>query len=115
MGSNPRDKGKRIKCFICQRPHMVLKCLKKLMISTIEKKDEPKEVKPVEKKTSRVNSMVLFRKNKDGEEGLMFVDINIAGPKWSALVDMGASNLFISKKVENKLGLSIGKSNKKIK
>ncbi|MBA0829514.1 hypothetical protein Goarm_014118 [Gossypium armourianum] len=59
--------------------------------------------------------MVLFRKNRDGEEGLMFVDINIAGQKWSALVDMGASDLFILEKAVKKLGLSIRKSNKKIK
>ncbi|MBA0574793.1 hypothetical protein Golob_023978, partial [Gossypium lobatum] len=97
------------------RPHMTRKCLKKSMISAIEKKDELNEVKPVEEKTSMVNSMVLFCKNMDGEEGLMFVDINIEGLKWSALIDTGASNLFISKKAVKKLGLSIRKPNKKIK
>ncbi|PPR97844.1 hypothetical protein GOBAR_AA22819 [Gossypium barbadense] len=45
----------------------------------------------------------------------MFVDINIVGQKRSAFVDAGASDLFISKKVEEKLGLSIKKSNRKIK
>ncbi|MBA0552678.1 hypothetical protein Golob_023461, partial [Gossypium lobatum] len=45
----------------------------------------------------------------------MFVDINIVGQKRSALIDMEASNLFISKKATKKLGLSIKKSNKKIK
>ncbi|MBA0739985.1 hypothetical protein Gogos_013210 [Gossypium gossypioides] len=45
----------------------------------------------------------------------MFVDINIASLKRSALVDTGASNLFISKKVTKKLGLLIKKSNNKIK
>ncbi|MBA0750681.1 hypothetical protein Gogos_002078 [Gossypium gossypioides] len=48
------------------------------MILAIEKKDETEEAKLVEKKTSRVNSMVLIPKKRDGEEGLMFVDINIA-------------------------------------
>ncbi|MBA0756243.1 hypothetical protein Gogos_021297 [Gossypium gossypioides] len=48
------------------------------MISTIKKKDEPKEeVKPIEGKTSTVNSMVLIPKKRNSEEGLMFVDINI--------------------------------------
>ncbi|MBA0818081.1 hypothetical protein Gohar_028114, partial [Gossypium harknessii] len=94
---------------------MTQKCLKKSMISAIEKKDKLKEVKPVEEKTSMVNSMVLFCKNMDGEEGLMFVDINIEGLKWSALIDTGASDLFISKKAAKKLGLSIRKQNKKIK
>ncbi|MBA0729807.1 hypothetical protein Golax_022629 [Gossypium laxum] len=52
------------------------------MISAIKKKDELKEkVKPTEGKTSRVNSMVLIPRKRNGEKGLMFVDINIAGQK----------------------------------
>ncbi|MBA0845198.1 hypothetical protein Goarm_005854 [Gossypium armourianum] len=58
--NNPIDKGKRIKCFLCQRPHMTRKCSKKSMISAIEKKDVLEKVKPVKKKTSRVNLMVLL-------------------------------------------------------
>ncbi|MBA0817893.1 hypothetical protein Gohar_021726 [Gossypium harknessii] len=95
---------------------MVQKCLKKSMISVIKKKYEPKkDAKLIEGKTSRVNSMVLIPTKRNGEEGLMFVDINIAGQKQSALIDTGASDLFISKKAAKKLGLSIKKSNKKIK
>ncbi|MBA0754753.1 hypothetical protein Gogos_005399 [Gossypium gossypioides] len=45
----------------------------------------------------------------------MFVDINIAGQKRSALVDTGASDLIILEKDAKKLGLSIRKLNKKIK
>ncbi|MBA0786192.1 hypothetical protein Gotri_028092 [Gossypium trilobum] len=74
---------------------MTRKCPKKSMISAIEKKDVPEKVKPVKKKISRVNLMVLSCKNRDGEEGLMLVDINIAGQKRSALVNIGASDLFI--------------------
>ncbi|MBA0730165.1 hypothetical protein Golax_025595, partial [Gossypium laxum] len=86
------------------------------MISAIKKKDEPKEeATPIKGKTSRVNSMVLIPKKRNGEKELMFVDINIAGKKQSALIDTGASNLFISEKAAKKLGLSIRKSNKKIK
>ncbi|MBA0754973.1 hypothetical protein Gogos_020534 [Gossypium gossypioides] len=86
------------------------------MISTIKKKDELKEkAKPIEGKTLRVNSMVLIPKKRNGEEGLMFVDINIVGQKRSALIDTGASDLFISEKAAKKLGLSIKKLNKKIK
>ncbi|MBA0756527.1 hypothetical protein Gogos_005630 [Gossypium gossypioides] len=59
--------------------------------------------------------MVLIPKKRDGEKGLMFVNISIAGQKQSALIDTGASDLFISKKATKKLGLSIRKSNKKIK
>ncbi|MBA0756604.1 hypothetical protein Gogos_020935 [Gossypium gossypioides] len=59
--------------------------------------------------------MVLIFKKRNGEEGLMFMDINIAGQKRSALIDSRASYLVISKKAAKKLGPSIKKSNKKIK
>ncbi|MBA0805515.1 hypothetical protein Gohar_005027 [Gossypium harknessii] len=95
---------------------MARKCLKKSMISVIKKKDElKKEAKPVEKKTSRVNSIVVIPKKRNGGEGLIFVDVDVAGQKRSALVDIEASDLFISKKAAEKLGLLIKKSNKKIK
>ncbi|MBA0727146.1 hypothetical protein Golax_000162 [Gossypium laxum] len=95
---------------------MAQKCLKKSVISAIKKKGEPKEkAKPIEKKTSMVNSIVLIPKKRNGKEGLMFVNINIAGQKRSALVDTGAWDLFISEKAAKKLGLSIKKSNRKIK
>ncbi|MBA0644034.1 hypothetical protein Goklo_028253 [Gossypium klotzschianum] len=95
---------------------MSRKCLKKSMILAIKKKDEPKEeAKPIERNTLRVNTMVLIPNKRNGEEGLMFVDISIAGEKRSALIDTGASDLFISEKATKKLGLSIKKSNKKIK
>ncbi|KAH1055722.1 hypothetical protein J1N35_033787 [Gossypium stocksii] len=84
-------------------------------VSAIKKNDEPEEAKPIEKKTLRVNSIILFPKKRDGDEGLMFIDINIVGKKRSALDDTGASDLFISEKATKKLGLSIKKLNKKIK
>ncbi|MBA0726077.1 hypothetical protein Golax_001927 [Gossypium laxum] len=90
--NNPMDKGKRIKCFLCQGPHMTRKYPKKSMILAIEKKDVPEKSKPVKKKTSKVNSM-----------------------KRSALVNTRESNFFISEKAAEKLVLSFRKSNKKIK
>ncbi|KAH1098525.1 hypothetical protein J1N35_015446 [Gossypium stocksii] len=113
--NNPRDKGKRIKYFICQEPHMARKYPKKSMISAIKIKDELEEAKPCEKKTSMINSMVLTLAKRNGKEGFMFVDINIVGQKQSVLVGTGASNLFILKKATKKLGLLIRKLNKKIK
>ncbi|KAH1063796.1 hypothetical protein J1N35_028783 [Gossypium stocksii] len=58
------------------------------------------------------NSTKLKKDHK--QKGLMFVDINITG-QMSVPVYMGTYNLFISKKVVGKLGLSISKSTKKIK
>ncbi|MBA0560992.1 hypothetical protein Golob_017854 [Gossypium lobatum] len=63
--------------------------LKVSSVLAIKRNDEQREVKPTEKKTSMVKSMVLILKKKNGE-GLMFVDINIAGQKRSALIDTGA-------------------------
>ncbi|KAK5774709.1 hypothetical protein PVK06_042565 [Gossypium arboreum] len=95
---------------------MLRKCPKRSMMPAIQKKDEPKEeAKPIEGKTLRVNLMVLNPNKRNGRRGLMFVDINIAGQKRSVLIVTGASNLFISEKAAKKLGLSIRKSNKKIK
>ncbi|MBA0729385.1 hypothetical protein Golax_025847 [Gossypium laxum] len=110
-------KGKRekLRSYFCKGPHMKRDCLKVYSILAIKRNDEQEEVKPIKKKTSTVNSMVLISKRMNGEEGLMFVDINIAGQKRSALIDTGASDLFISEKAARKLGLSIKKSNKKIK
>ncbi|MBA0735183.1 hypothetical protein Gogos_019051, partial [Gossypium gossypioides] len=90
-------------------------CSKVSLFLATKRNDELEEVKPVERKTSRVNLMVLIPKKRDGNEGLMFVDINIAGQKRSALLDTRALDLFISEKVTKKLGLSIRKSNKNIK
>ncbi|MBA0755143.1 hypothetical protein Gogos_022299, partial [Gossypium gossypioides] len=90
-------------------------CPKVSSVSAIKRNDELEEAKPIDRKTSRVNSMVLIPKKMNGKEWLMFVDINIAGQTRSALIDMGASDLFISEKAARKLGLSIKKLNKKIK
>ncbi|MFQ6624599.1 hypothetical protein Gotur_004145 [Gossypium turneri] len=78
-------------------------CPKVSSISAIKRNDELEEAKPIEGKPSRVNSMVLIPKKRNGKEGLMFVDINIAGQKRSALIDTGASDFFISEKAARKL------------
>ncbi|MBA0749362.1 hypothetical protein Gogos_003306, partial [Gossypium gossypioides] len=84
-------------------------------VSAIKRNDDPKEADHVERKTSRVNSKVFISKKMDGNEGLMFVDINIVGQKRRALIDTKALDLFISEKAAKKLGLSSRKTNKKIK
>ncbi|MFQ6651831.1 hypothetical protein Gotur_023999 [Gossypium turneri] len=88
-------------------------CPKVSSVSAIKRNDESEEVKPNKGKPSRVNSMVLIPKKRNGTKGLMFVDINIAGQKRSALIDTGAPDLFISEKAARKLvqgvELQIGK------
>ena len=48
-------------------------------------------------------------------KGLMFVDITVAGNKMNALVDTGASNLFMFKTTAKRLSLGVEKGNEWIK
>ncbi|MFQ6628971.1 hypothetical protein Gotur_007158 [Gossypium turneri] len=113
--NSPKEKRGKLRCYFSKGPCMKRDCPKVSSVSAIKRNDEPEEAKPVEEKPSRVNSMVLIPKKRNGKEGLMFVDINITGQKRGALIDTGASDLFISEKAAGKLGLPIRKSNKKIK
>ncbi|PPR98187.1 hypothetical protein GOBAR_AA22485 [Gossypium barbadense] len=66
----------------------------------------------------KLRSMILNSakaKRDRKQKGLMYMDINIASQRKSALIDTGASDLFISRKDMGKLGLSVRKSTKKIK
>ncbi|KAH1091744.1 hypothetical protein J1N35_019001, partial [Gossypium stocksii] len=113
--NSSKEKKGKLRCYLCTGPHMKRGCPKVSSILAIKRNDESKEVEPAERKTSRVNLMVLISKKMDDNEGLMFVGINIAGQKRSTLVDTRASDLFISEKTAKKLGLSIKKSNRKMK
>lgn len=71
-----------------------------------------------EERVLRLGSMILNYakvKRDHKQKQLMFMDINIAGQRRSALVYMGTFNLFRSKKAVGKLGLSISISTKRIK
>ncbi|MBA0560432.1 hypothetical protein Golob_017330 [Gossypium lobatum] len=76
--NSPKENRGKLRCYFCEGPHMKRDCPKVSSVSAIKRNDEPEEAKPIEKKTSMVNSMVLIPKKRNGGEGLMFVDINIA-------------------------------------
>ncbi|MBA0706283.1 hypothetical protein Golax_018403 [Gossypium laxum] len=76
--NNPKEKKGKLRCYLCKGPHMMRDYPKVSSVLAIKRNGEPEEAKPIEKKTSRVNSMVLILKKRNGGEGLMFVDINIA-------------------------------------
>ncbi|MBA0567734.1 hypothetical protein Golob_005275, partial [Gossypium lobatum] len=103
--NSPKEKRGKLRCYFCKGPHMKKDCPKVSSVSAIKRNDEPEEAKLIEKKTSRVNLMVHIPKKRNCREELMFVDINIAGQKRSALVDTGASDLFISKKEAPTVGV----------
>ncbi|KAH1092211.1 hypothetical protein J1N35_019468 [Gossypium stocksii] len=88
------NEKKLVECFLCCGPHRMRDYFKRSKIFTGNKE----EVEPIENK-----------------KGLIFLDINIAGQKRSALVDTEALDLFILEKAMDKFGLSISKSTKRIK
>ncbi|MBA0715340.1 hypothetical protein Golax_014243 [Gossypium laxum] len=109
-----KESGKKqVDCFFCNGPHRMRDCLEQSKLSTISKGEK---VELDESKTSMLGSMILSSAKRNNKYvGLMFVDINIPSQKSNALVDMGASDLFISEKAAGKLSHSIIKSTKKIK
>ncbi|KAH1121673.1 hypothetical protein J1N35_004833 [Gossypium stocksii] len=100
-----------VKCFICNSSHMVRGCPKKYMFYAIKKDDVLDNT--IMRLGLIVHSAKVKRNHK--QKGLMYVDINIAGQRRRALIDIRASNLFILGKAMGKLGLSISKMTKKIK
>ncbi|MFQ6636416.1 hypothetical protein Gotur_012939 [Gossypium turneri] len=101
--NSPKERRGKLRCYFCKGLHMKRDCPKVSSVSAILRNDKPEEAKPIEEKPSRVNLMVLIPKKRNGKEGLMFVDINIAGQKRRALIDTGASDLFILEKAARKL------------
>ncbi|KAH1121345.1 hypothetical protein J1N35_004505 [Gossypium stocksii] len=75
------------------------------------------EVDPIESKVLKLGSMILNStkiKRDNNQKRLMYVDINIADQRKSALTDTGASNLLLEN-VMCKLGVLVCESTKKIK
>ncbi|KAE8717722.1 hypothetical protein F3Y22_tig00110029pilonHSYRG00062 [Hibiscus syriacus] len=68
-------------------------------------------------KTLKLDSILNTMEVKKGrkKKGLMLMDVNVAGQKLSALVDTGASELFMSEPVAKRLGLHVQKVNGSIK
>ena len=106
----PWDKKKEkelVKCFLCDGPHRMRDCPKRTKLSSINKEDDEPE-----KETLKLGSIMSSIKAKKcrKQKGLMFVDISIAGRKISALVDTGASDLFLSEDVAKNLNLKVEKT-----
>ena len=107
------DKKKEgpIACFHCQGPHMVKDCPQKAKLQSIQGDMETENV--AVKLNSIMSSVQVKRGHK--HKGLMFVDIIVAGKKLSALVDTGASELFMSDEAAKKLDLHVEKASGMIK
>ncbi|XP_040937957.1 uncharacterized protein [Gossypium hirsutum] len=101
-GKKPWDKRKSgpIRCFHCEGPHMIKDCPKKAALKAMEAKGES------DVEDNNLGS-ILGGVEDRMSHGLMFVDIIVAGRKLNALVDTGASDLFMSEEAACKLGLKI--------
>ncbi|XP_040932038.1 uncharacterized protein [Gossypium hirsutum] len=109
-GKKPWDKRKSgpIKCFHCEGPHMIKDCPKKAALKAMKAKGES------DVEDNNLGS-ILGGVEDRMSHGLMFVDIIVAGRKLNALVDTGASDLFMSEEAACKLGLKIDNEGGRIK
>ncbi|GMI78279.1 hypothetical protein HRI_001497200 [Hibiscus trionum] len=103
--------GKQVKCYQCKGPHTVKECPNRVKPS---KGDDKPEYSEALKLVSMLLSSAKASKNRK-HKGLMYVDINVAGQKRSALVDTRASHLFVSKKAADEIGLKVEESTRVIK
>ncbi|KAL3728213.1 hypothetical protein ACJRO7_032888 [Eucalyptus globulus] len=105
--SNARyqQKPRTYKCFFCDGPHMARECLKRGKLAALCKEDQPRE----EARLGSLRILGTIKASKKDKEpkGMMFVDVKIGGTTMSALVDTGASDLFISKEAAKKLHLLV--------
>ncbi|KAE8671970.1 hypothetical protein F3Y22_tig00111877pilonHSYRG00250 [Hibiscus syriacus] len=93
--------------------HLARECPQKNQLSAIDGSVEEEEEAETLKLGSIISTMEVKKVRK--KKGLMFVDISIKGQKLSALVDTGASELFMSNQVASKLALHIEKASGYIK
>ncbi|KAE8656709.1 hypothetical protein F3Y22_tig00116997pilonHSYRG00207 [Hibiscus syriacus] len=101
-----------IQCYNCKgQGHLAKDCPQRNKLSAIKEKDGE------ESEDLKLGSILSTMEVKKGRKnkGLMFMDVNIAGKKLSALVDTGASELFMSEPVAKRLGLHVEKANGSIK
>ncbi|XP_039021247.1 uncharacterized protein LOC120153338 [Hibiscus syriacus] len=109
--SNPWEKKGELSCFNCGGNHMKRDCPQLMKVAAIKENDGE------EKETLKLGSIISSMEIKKGrkKKGLMYVDITVAGQKMSALVDTGASELFLSEQAAKKLDLRIEKTSGFIK
>ncbi|MBA0575630.1 hypothetical protein Golob_027789 [Gossypium lobatum] len=51
--NSPEEKRRKLRWYLCNGSHMKRDCRNVSLVSAIKRNDEPKETKPIEKKTSR--------------------------------------------------------------
>ncbi|GMJ10676.1 hypothetical protein HRI_004736800 [Hibiscus trionum] len=111
-GRQPWDRNNNSNgCYNCGGRHIARDYTQNARAAAIQEKNAN------EKKTHKMGAILSCMDSKKGnkKKGLMFVDITVTGQKLSALVDTGASELFISEQAAKKLGLCVEKASGFIK
>jgi len=102
---------KLIECFFCKGPCLAWDFPKKGKLSALrseEEDEEPKqEKKEVQLGTLNLRNSIKTRElpKKPASMSLPIVEVKVNNTELYTLVDMGASNMFMSNKVEKGLGL----------
>ncbi|GMJ01310.1 hypothetical protein HRI_003800200 [Hibiscus trionum] len=106
----PRVEKMQMECHRCKGSHRVHACPHRVKPSKVVDNPEQSDA-------TRLGSMILNSAKVKGrkQKRLIFVDINVARRPQNAPVDTGATNLFMSKKAVEKLGLRVESSTGKIK
>ncbi|PKI55640.1 hypothetical protein CRG98_023951 [Punica granatum] len=112
--SKPKGKDERtLKCFLCDGPHMAQECPTEAKLAALVKANKEKE-KETQLGSLRILSSITTKKA-NRSKGLMFADVEIIGKVFSALMDTGASNVFISEEGAKKLGLHFERTRAQLK
>ncbi|KAI3412628.1 Hydrolase_4 domain-containing protein [Psidium guajava] len=108
----PEKRRFQVKCFLCDGPHFARDCSAKGQIASVIKAKE-EEKKQAEKDETRLGSLRVLSSIKSKKaaksKGMMFVEMKIGDTTMNALVDTGASDLFISEEAAKKLDLKVEK------
>ena len=109
---NQNERGE-FKCYNCGGKHLARNCPQPRNEKVAAIQEKTGEGEEVVKLNSIISSMEFKKDSK--EKGLMYVDVSIAGQKLSALIDTGASELFVSEQIAKKLGFHVEKASGFIK
>ena len=96
---------KPIACFLCDGPHMARDCPSRTKLAAMLVQEEPHEPQP------KLDAMRLLGacKTKVGKarRGPLYAEVQLAGQPYKALIDTGASDVFITGDLAQKLGLKV--------
>ncbi|KAL1224846.1 hypothetical protein V5N11_015624 [Cardamine amara subsp. amara] len=95
-------------CYVCKGPHPARDFLKLGLLSALIEQEEA----DAREDTSMLGSLQLLNAlkttpaSKGASKGLMYVDVNINGQATQAMVDTGATHIFVSEGEARRLGLT---------